>query len=133
MSELNSGKCPVCGAPLTDHVCDYCGYTVPQEFSENGTAQPVIQQTVVVQQNINVNHKQNVPVRYVSEKSRTITLIICFLFGLFGGHYFYIGKIRRGFLYLFTGGLLGVGWIIDFFKIIFGSFKDKYGLPIKEW
>ncbi|MBR6753907.1 MAG: NINE protein, partial [Clostridia bacterium] len=46
-------------------------------------------------------------------------------------HKFYSGKIGTGFLYLFTGGLFGIGLIVDFFSILFGSPTDQDGLPIK--
>ncbi|MDX3853084.1 MMPL family transporter [Streptomyces sp. AK02-01A] len=36
-----------------------------------------------------------------------------FLLGLFGAHYFYLGRTGRGVLYLCTAGLLGMGWLID--------------------
>ncbi|MFR9048827.1 MAG: TM2 domain-containing protein [[Clostridium] leptum] len=32
---------------------------------------------------------------------------------LWGGHKFYEGKAGTGILYLFTGGLFSIGWIID--------------------
>ena len=35
--------------------------------------------------------------------------------GLVGGHWFYLGKPGRGTLYLFTAGLFGIGWAVDFF------------------
>jgi hypothetical protein len=38
---------------------------------------------------------------------------ICLLGGWFGLHKFIEGKVGLGILYLFTGGLLGVGWIVD--------------------
>lgn len=34
-----------------------------------------------------------------------------------GGHRFYFGKPKSGTLYFFTLGLLGVGWLVDFFLI----------------
>ena len=37
--------------------------------------------------------------------------------GLFGAHRFYLGKWVTGFLYLFTGGLLGIGVIYDFYTL----------------
>ena len=39
------------------------------------------------------------------------------LSGLFGAHRFYVGRPVSGFVWLFTGGLFGIGWIIDFFLL----------------
>ena len=46
-----------------------------------------------------------------------LTYVLWLFFGLFGVHYFYMGKPGVGVLYLLTGGLLGVGWFIDLFTI----------------
>lgn len=44
----------------------------------------------------------------------------CFYLTLFGGwlglHKFATGKIKMGFIYLFTFGLFGIGWIYDIIK-----------------
>lgn len=45
-------------------------------------------------------------------------LIITFFFGMFGLHRFLKGQTGSGLLYLFTGGLFGIGWIIDVIKSI---------------
>ena len=37
------------------------------------------------------------------------------LFGFLGAHRFYYGKRVSGTLYLFTFGLLGIGWLFDLF------------------
>lgn len=42
---------------------------------------------------------------------------LAWIFGVFGAHRFYFGKPWTGLLWLCTLGLLGVGWIIDFFLI----------------
>lgn len=53
--------------------------------------------------------------------------IICFLFGYLGIHRFIVGKIGTGFVYLFTGGVFGIGYMIDFFMILVGTFTRKNG------
>jgi len=42
----------------------------------------------------------------------------CLFLGMFGAHKFYRGKIGLGFLYLFTFGLFGIGWIIDIILLL---------------
>ena len=37
--------------------------------------------------------------------------------GIFGLHRMYIGKWLSGLLYLVTGGLLGIGWLYDFWTL----------------
>lgn len=67
----------------------------------------------------------------VSGKSKGTTAVLCFFLGLFGIHRFYVGKIGTGIFWMLTGGLFGLGAIIDFIMIICGSFKDKDGALIK--
>lgn len=43
--------------------------------------------------------------------------------GLLGGHKFYTGNYFQGILYLFTFGLLGVGYILDLVMILTGSYS----------
>lgn len=50
-------------------------------------------------------------------KDKNTTLILCIFGGLFGLHHFYNNQVSKGVLYLFTGGLFGIGWIIDIIKI----------------
>jgi restriction system protein len=62
-----------------------------------------------------------------SDKSKKVALILCVLLGMMGFHYFYVGRIGKGVLYLLTGGLFGIGWLIDIVKIATGGFKDNSG------
>ena len=48
--------------------------------------------------------------------SRTIGYLL-WLFGFTGAHRFYFGKPATGLLWFFTGGLFGIGWLIDLFFI----------------
>jgi hypothetical protein len=49
------------------------------------------------------------------------SLLLAYLLWLFGGffglHKFYLGRPFMGLLYFFTWGLLGIGWVIDFFTL----------------
>lgn len=42
---------------------------------------------------------------------------VLWVFGFFGLHHFYLGNTTFGFAYLFTMGMGGVGWLIDFFRM----------------
>lgn len=66
-----------------------------------------------------------------SDKDKNVALILCIFGGVFGLHQFYVGKIGNGILYLFTGGLFGIGWLVDICKIASGSFRDNVGNPLR--
>ena len=50
-------------------------------------------------------------------KSKGTAYLLLFFGGVFGLHQFYLGNTGKGFLYLFTFGLLGVGVIMDLFSL----------------
>jgi len=55
-----------------------------------------------------------------TEKKETHSLFVGYflwVFGFTGAHRFYYGKKLTGLLWLVTGGLLGVGWLIDLLLI----------------
>ncbi len=60
-----------------------------------------------------------------SPKSYMVTLILCFIFGGFGIHRFYVGKVGTGILMLLTLGGLGIWALIDLVLVVSGSFKDS--------
>ncbi len=120
------GKCPVCGAPMKSYVCEYCGYK--KEGISNNHSTMSQQQIVINNQNIVTNGM----VVGVSRKDKTIALLLCIFLGVLGIHRFYVGKIGSGLLYLFTGGLFGIGWIVDICLIASGNFKDNFDLPLRQ-
>lgn len=52
-------------------------------------------------------------------------LILTIFFGMFGVHKFVEGKIKMGFIYLFTGGLFCIGWIVDILKITMELIREN--------
>lgn len=57
-------------------------------------------------------------------KSKTTAYLLWFFFGWLSAHRFYLGKTGSGILYLFTGQLFFIGWILDFFLI--SGMVDQY-------
>ncbi len=130
-------KCPMCGAPLENGVCDYCGYREQTTSSSSGasqTNQPTVQPQII----INNQTVQNPQIRVsnvvpgISRKSKMVALLLCIFLGGLGIHRFYVGKVGTGILYLLTGGIFGIGWIVDIILIAVGAFKDQFGLPVRQ-
>lgn len=70
---------------------------------------------------------------YISPKSRLAALLLCLILGVLGVHRFYVGKIGTGIIWLLTGGVFGIGIIVDLILIIVGSFRDIHGRQILKW
>ncbi len=62
-----------------------------------------------------------------SHKKKVVAALLCFFWGVFGAHRFYVGKVGTGILMFFTAGGALIWWIKDFVKIIRGEFTDKEG------
>ena len=67
-----------------------------------------------------------------SDKSKTTALLLCIFLGWMDAHYFYVGRIMRGIIALFTFNLFGIGWIYDIVKVARGGFKDNAGAPLRQ-
>jgi len=48
-----------------------------------------------------------------TRRSLLIAYGLWFFLGLLGIHRFYIGRWISGLIWMFTGGLFGIGWLVD--------------------
>ena len=62
-----------------------------------------------------------------SNKSKLLAALLCLFLGYLGIHRFYVGKVGTGILWLVTGGIAGIGVVVDFIMILVGSFTDSEG------
>lgn len=57
--------------------------------------------------------RQKVSRQFGSWRNKRVSFFLCLTLGWLGAHKFYEGKVFRGLLYIFTFGLLGLGWFVD--------------------
>ena len=69
-----------------------------------------------------------------SDKQKDTALMLCMFgfIGLAGLHYFYVGRLRHGFLYFLTCGWFFLGTLRDLVDIFFGAFRDNVGMPLRH-
>lgn len=119
MAENNLKFCKFCGARIHMDavICTHCGRQVEQLQG----AFPMQQPSVVINNNANNNINTTTAVGGVAlgyKRSKWVCLCLLLFLGYLGVHKYYDGKIGMGILYMFTGGLLGIGLLIDFFVIL---------------
>ncbi len=51
-------------------------------------------------------------------KNKWVSFLLCLFLGILGIHKFYEGRILFGIIYLCTGGLFGIGVIVDLIILI---------------
>lgn len=102
--------CKYCGQQIhMDAVlCVKCGRQVEQlQGAQNVTPQVVIN-----------NGPQPVVYHTGTPKDKWVAFVLAFILGFLGAHRFYEGKVGTGLLWLFTGGLFGIGWLVDWITIL---------------
>jgi len=68
-----------------------------------------------------------------SDKSRGVALALATILGPFGGHRFYVGKMKTGILMAATIVGLGIWYLYDLILIASGSFRDVEGRLVRRW
>lgn len=53
-----------------------------------------------------------------NKDEKIVELLLCIFLGCFGVHRFYRKDIKMGIIYLLTGGLFGIGWLVDLVRLI---------------
>ncbi len=121
--------CVFCGEEVLESAikCKHCG-----EDIDNKT---ITEYLVSKEQGEKRQNKDNINISFNNDspKSRGVALILVMLLGFLGIHRFYVGKVVSGLLYLFTGGFFFIGVVIDFLRILLGSFSDHQGKPLTKW
>lgn len=102
--------CVHCGKkiPIDAVICVKCGRQV-SDLSNNKATEPVV---------ITNNNTAVATVITGRKKDKWVAFVLCLLLGVFGVHKFYEEKVGLGILYLCTGGLCGIGVIIDLIIIL---------------
>ena len=53
----------------------------------------------------------------MKEREVWVAYLLWLFLGLIGVHKFYVNRFGWGIIYIFTGGLFVIGWIVDIFLI----------------
>lgn len=126
-------KCPYCGAEVYYTKCDFCDSIIDESFSE---ANNELFQEVTRNLTLNDFRKDTINQKEeISCKKKSVAFILCCLgfFGPSGVHRLYAGRYLTGLLWLCTGGLFGIGTIIDLVSILMNNFNDSNQKTISEW
>lgn len=67
-----------------------------------------------------------------SDRDWLTTLLFAIFLGGLGIHRFYVGKIGTGVLWLLTGGVLGIGALVDIILVATEAFTDGDGRTIVQ-
>jgi hypothetical protein len=68
-----------------------------------------------------------------TDNSRGVALALAAILGPFGGHRFYVGKLKTGILMAATIGGLGIWYLYDLILVASGSFRDVDGRLVRRW
>ena len=105
-------KCDSCGSKQyikteTGYKCKYCG-------SFHDVIVPQVEKPQL-EENKESTEKFEIMLTEYDSRTTLIHLLVCFFLGFYGIHKFLERKIFIGLIYMFTFGLMGVGWFVDMY------------------
>ena len=117
--EENKKYCKHCGEVIDKDciICPKCGKQV-EELKSSDSDKNIIINNNNVATSSSAATAVNAGMGYGKPKSKWTAFILCLLLGFFGAHKFYEGKAGMGILYIFTGGLFGIGWLVDLITLL---------------
>ena len=101
--------------------CKFCGQQIPMEAVlcvKCGRQVEQLQGMQNVNPQVIINNAPPAVIQTGRPKDKWVAFFLCFFLGMFGAHRFYEGKIGTGLLWLFTMGMFGIGWFIDWVTIL---------------
>ncbi len=102
--------CKYCASqiPAAAVVCVKCGRQVEQ-----------LQSAPVPNQQVIINAAPQTMIMPTGKRiDKWVAFVLAFFLGVLGVHRFYEGKIGTGILWLLTGGMFGIGWLVDWITIL---------------
>lgn len=108
--------CKFCGKVINPDCifCPECGKKIAEPKNTNDIIDNPSMASTASSSTTSINSN----IRYKKSKNKWISLLLCLFLGIFGVHKFYEEKIGIGILYLFTGGLFCIGWIVDIISLL---------------
>ena len=115
--ENQTKYCKYCGEVIDMDcvICPKCGKQIEELRGQTTQSPIIINNNTSSSASAASSSSTAVGGPYGNPKNKWISLLLC-IFTLCG-HKFYEGKIGMGILYLLTGGLFGIGWLIDIISL----------------
>lgn len=122
-------RCPENSGPIfkvtkssVDKIIHKSEHKIDVEHADNNE---YFDENVIINESQKETAEINTKEEVESGKKLIVAIILCVFLGFLGLHRFYLDYPVLGILYLLTGGLFFIGWIIDIILLITGSLKPK--------